>query len=152
MRFCCQKCCRWGYFCSREQGLCPCLGILIELSLSISSPFSLTSDTPAPCSECLVLRRHRGWAPVVCSDCMFFACMTAHVSCGWCQPQGVSDLQLKAHRFPFGLCIDFTQYQETKSGRSSFCMHSWLSLYPHKILLYYQSFPSLNYQIFPSLS
>lgn len=149
MRFCCQKCCRWGYFCSREQGLCPCLGILIELSLSISSPFSLTSDTPAPSSECLVLRRHRGWAPVVCSDCMFFACMTAHahVSSGLCQPQGMSRLQLKAHRFPCGLCIDFTQDQETKSGRSSFCIHSWFS---YKSLLYYQSivsFSSLNYPL-----
>ncbi len=119
MIFCCQKCCRWGYFCSREQGLCPCLGIIREFSLSISSHFFLTSDTPAPCSECLVLRRHRWWAPVVCSDCMFFACMAAHahVSSGLCQPLGISDLQLKAHRFPCGLCIDFTEDQETQSGK-----------------------------------
>lgn len=134
---------------AREHGLCPCLGILKECSLSVSSPFSLTPDTPAPCSECLVLRRHRGWAPVVCNDCMFFACMTAHahVSSGRCQPQGMSDLQLKAHRFPCGLCIDFTQYRETKSNRSFFCIHSWLS---HKSLLYYHgwvAFFSLNYPL-----
>lgn len=151
MSFCCQKCCRWDEF-PLESRVCVPVWEFSEFSLSVSSPFSLTPDTPTPCSKCPVLRRHRWWAPAVCSDCMFFACMTAHVSCGWCQPQGVSDLQLKAHRFPFGLFIDFTQYQETKSGRSSFCMHSWLSLYPHKILLYYQSFPSLNYQIFPSLN
>lgn len=80
---------------------------------------SLTPDTPTPRSECLVVRIHRGWSPVVWSDCMFFACITAnaHVSSGWCQPQGISDLQLKAHRFPCGLCIDFTQYQEAKSGK-----------------------------------
>lgn len=129
---------------AQESRVCVPVWEFSEFSLSISSPFFLTSDTPAPCSECLVLRRHREWAPVVCSDCMFFACMTAHahVSSGLCQPRGMSDLQLKAHRFPCGLCIDFTQDQETKSGRSSFCIHSWFS---HKSLLYYQSW--VNYPL-----
>jgi len=99
MIFCCQKCCRWGYFCSREQRWCPCVGIL---SFCLFLSFEAT------------VRLHGGRAPVVWSDCMFSACMTAysHVSSGWCQPQGMSDLQLRAHRFPCGLCIDFTQVPE----------------------------------------